>query len=244
MLPLAWLRRREGRSPDHRLSHASGFAISFDLLICACGRRLWGRRSAAGAVRTCRHLKAGTAPTLKPASFVPAPCPTPCGARMREQYRTGSEVRPLRRGCADFDEAGTGRFFLCARCRAQVLICSHCDRGHRYCAEGCAWEARRRSQREAGRRYGRSRDGRFACAERNRRYRARRKNVTHQGSPRHPWDGVLVVTSAVVANKPVTSGWQCQWCGRRCADSVRLGTLRNRQVRRHNRKGPEHDHPP
>ena len=32
----------------------------------------------------------------------------------------------------------TGRRYLCAACRAAVLICSHCDRGQRYCAAGCA----------------------------------------------------------------------------------------------------------
>ena len=31
-----------------------------------------------------------------------------------------------------------GRRYLCARCRKAVTICSHCDRGHRYCGEGCA----------------------------------------------------------------------------------------------------------
>ena len=162
---------------------------------------------------------------------------------MHEQYRTGGEVRPLRLGCTD--DLQSGRLFLCARCRSQVFICSHCDRGHRYCAEGCAWEARRQSQREAGRRYQRSRDGRFACAERNRRYRARRKNVTHQGSPRHREDDLLLVTSAVVAgrsaNRPV---WRCHWCGRLCAETVRLGPLRHRRVHRSNRRGPEHDHSP
>lgn len=174
---------------------------------------------------------------------------TPCGARMHEQYRTGSEVRLVRRGCSDFDEPDSGRLFLCARCRVQVLICSHCDRGQRYCAEGCAWEARHQSQREAGRRYGRSRDGRFACAERNRRYRIRRKNVTHQGSPRHRKDAVLVVTTAVVASKPVTVDrramrWQCHWCGRPCADSVRINPMRGRRVRARNQQGPEHEHSP
>jgi hypothetical protein len=34
---------------------------------------------------------------------------------------------------------------LCQGCRAQVLICSRCDRGHVYCFEGCARSARLRS---------------------------------------------------------------------------------------------------
>jgi hypothetical protein len=81
------------------------------------------------------------------------------------------------------------RFFLCAGCRAQVLICSDCDRGQIYCNEGCACEIRRRNQREAGRRYQRSSKGRATHAERSRRYRARRRNVTHQGPPQPPQRG-------------------------------------------------------
>ena len=75
-----------------------------------------------------------------------------------------------------------GRLFLCARCRVQVLICSACDHGQVYCAGGCSQLTRRASVREAGQRYQRSRKGRFVHAERSRRYRERRQNVTHQGS--------------------------------------------------------------
>ena len=89
----------------------------------------------------------------------------------------------------------TGRFFLCAGCRAQVVICSPCDRGQRYCAGGCGQAAREHSVREAGRRYQYSRRGRFNHAARNRRYRARQRNVTHQGSPAPAADDLLPVTS-------------------------------------------------
>ena len=34
------------------------------------------------------------------------------------------------------------RLFLCARCRTQVLLCSHCDRGQRYCTPACSRQAR------------------------------------------------------------------------------------------------------
>ena len=162
---------------------------------------------------------------------------------MQAQYRTEESVRPLRLGCVSSDQ--TGRLFLCARCRAQVLICSHCDRGHRYCAEGCSWQARRQSQREAGRRYERTRDGRFARAERNRRYRKRIKIETHQGSPRHRSDGVVVMTSTVVVRQSPALGAnrRCHWCGRLCPDAVRLEP-RRRRVHRNNRRGPERDHSP
>jgi hypothetical protein len=87
------------------------------------------------------------------------------------------------------------RLFLCARCRAQVLLCSHCDRGQRYCGPACSSAARRANQRAAGRRYQRSPDGRIKHAARQLRWRQRRReqcargSVTHQGSP-DPHDDV------------------------------------------------------
>jgi len=39
------------------------------------------------------------------------------------------------------------RLFLCARCRCQVLLCSHCDRGQRYCTPACSRQAREAAQR-------------------------------------------------------------------------------------------------
>ena len=48
-------------------------------------------------------------------------------------------------------DGASGRFFLCALCRQQVLICSHCDRGQVYCAGDCRDQARgtrRRAQIE------------------------------------------------------------------------------------------------
>lgn len=78
------------------------------------------------------------------------------------------------------------RIFLCACCRKQVVVCSHCDRGQRYCAGGCSEHTRQRRQRAAGKRYQRSRLGRHKHAQRMRRWRdrhrARANKVTHQGS--------------------------------------------------------------
>jgi hypothetical protein len=129
----------------------------------------------------------------------------------------------------------SGRFFLCGRCRVQVLLCSHCDRGQIYCGDGCSQVARRRSVQEAGRRYQRSRRGRFVHAERSRRYRLRRKNVTHQGSPAPEPEGLLPSPSVGTANRPVfiatpppITAWRCHRCGRRCAEFVRLGFRRRR----------------
>jgi hypothetical protein len=93
------------------------------------------------------------------------------------------------------------RLYLCARCRVQVILCSRCDRGNRYCGRQCWRQAREQARREASQRYQRSWRGRIAHAQRSRRWRQRRSaggsagvaggagaagdeahNVTHQGS--------------------------------------------------------------
>jgi hypothetical protein len=111
------------------------------------------------------------------------------------------------------------RRFVCARCRAPVLVCSHCDRGQIYCAAGCAATARRQSQRDAGRRYQDSLPGRFHHAARTQRWRVRQaalamstpmpaattvapaaaQSVTHQGSPLGASDAVLAAPSSMPA---------------------------------------------
>jgi hypothetical protein len=56
---------------------------------------------------------------------------------MPGRYPTHGNFRP--RLCDEARQAdATGRFFLCARCRAQVLICSCRDRGNIYCEQECA----------------------------------------------------------------------------------------------------------
>jgi hypothetical protein len=87
------------------------------------------------------------------------------------------------------------RLYLCARCRVQVVLCSRCDRGNRYCGRPCWHQARAEARRQTAQRYQRSRHGRIAHAQRSRRWRQRRAargaddgtgddahNVTHQGS--------------------------------------------------------------
>lgn len=147
----------------------------------------------------------------------------------------------------------SGRFFLCARCRAQVLVCSDCDRGQIYCAGDCAPTMRRESIRQEGRRYQRSRRGRFKHAERMRRYRARQENVTHQGSPAPAADDLLAVSSTpwgAASSKvipPTPAPQQCHFCGRPCSTFVRIGPLRHRAPRivcPSDRGGPDRDHSP
>jgi len=78
---------------------------------------------------------------------------------MQEHYRTRGEARPRHEpapagdDCSGHVDGTPARLFLCQRCRVQVLICRHCDRGHLYCTAGCSQAARRGSQRDAGRRY-------------------------------------------------------------------------------------------
>jgi hypothetical protein len=131
----------------------------------------------------------------------------------------------------------TARLFLCARCRTQVLLCSRCDRGQIYCGGDCAQQARRHAQREAAHRYQASRRGRLMHAARSRRYRARRKIVTHQGSPAAAADDLLAADSVVAAPlQPAMVGsaprphWHCHGCGARCAPWVRSGFLRHHRV--------------
>jgi hypothetical protein len=122
-----------------------------------------------------------------------------------------------------------GRRYLCVGCRAAVLICSHCDRGNRYCTRGCAQRARGASLRAAGHRYQASYRGRQAHAERQRRYRERRK-VTHHGSP-------LLVRPAEVAAEPTAPeavsppAWHCHVCLCPLPQFVRQDFLR-RRIRR------------
>ena len=87
------------------------------------------------------------------------------------------------------------RLFLCARCRDQVLLFSHCDRGQQYCSRACASVSRTERRRETSQRYQSSRRGRLKHAARAACWRARRRSlrqasahgdidkVTHQGCP-------------------------------------------------------------
>jgi hypothetical protein len=169
---------------------------------------------------------------------------------MRGQYSTHRGLRP----CRAAPDSTAARFFLCGRCRTQVLVCRWCDRGQIYCADSCAQDARRQAQREASQRYQTSRRGRLTHAARNRRYRARQKNVTHQGSLLQLRDDVVPPDSAVTASEshspsvPSRPAWHCHWCGCRCSEFVRQGFLRCRRVprtiTRHDRKGPHCGHPP
>jgi MinD superfamily P-loop ATPase len=128
-----------------------------------------------------------------------------------------------------------GRMYTCALCQREVLLCSGCDRGQRYCSVGCREQARRRSLREAGRRYQDSRAGRFAHARRSRRYRQRQKMVTHQASQGAPQQTTVVADRAeaevvAAAAAVVAPAWHCWWCGGVCVPVVRRGFLRHGRI--------------
>ena len=79
------------------------------------------------------------------------------------------------------------RVFVCGACGKEVRICRRCDRGHQYCSPECSQAARDASCRKAQHNYQHTSDGRWNHAERQRRYRERkRKNVTHHSSGKPP----------------------------------------------------------
>jgi hypothetical protein len=172
-------------------------------------------------------------------------------------YGADGASRPCHGSCRRAGEDDTGRFFLCERCRAQVLICRCCDRGQIYCAGGCARIARAERRRDVARRYQTSRNGRFAHAARSRRYRAnavlreaRHKIVTHHGSPGSDADVDVMPASVTMpmqasdtADAPPlpepaipeglpagVPGRHCHWCGRCCSPFVRREPLRRRRA--------------
>ena len=173
---------------------------------------------------------------------------------MRRQYSVKRGVRPRNIRRSGHGAAASARLFMCAECHAQALICSCCDRGQIYCAGDCAARARRRTGRDAGRRYQTSLRGRLAHAARSRRYRVRCKNVTHHGSPPSPPDDLLSPDPAA-ASKPPSIGdfprqppGRCHWCGGVCPQFVRQNFLRRRQgprtVARYDRGGAKRDYSP
>jgi hypothetical protein len=148
---------------------------------------------------------------------------------------------------------------VCARCRAQVLLCSRCDRGQRYCGRACSRAAREQARREAGRRYQRSRAGRIAHAARSRRWRQRHRPctspdradaktdvdinnfVTHQGSatpgPDAPLpsceQGAEPAPIEPVANAaPISPAARCRRCATVLSAWARQGFLRHGRASR------------
>lgn len=124
-------------------------------------------------------------------------------------HRWGESVQHLR-FVAEVDMLRSARLFLCVRCCAQVLLCSHCDRGQLYCTRTCSLAARRERRRHTAKRYQDSRGGRLKHAARAACWRQRRRSlrqagaaididkVTHQGCPPSRTDASLLACDTTV----------------------------------------------
>jgi len=168
---------------------------------------------------------------------------------MQADYPANHGVRPRRACKAGEADPLSGRLFLCAGCRRQVIVCSCCDRGQVYCTGACAKQARRRTVQQAGRRYQASHRGRRMHAARMSHWRARQQKVTHHGSPT-PGSSDLVAPAAMTATRAAVApadparlpGPHCHWCGRTCLSLLRQGFLRRRRRHRgrlaHHPTGP------
>jgi hypothetical protein len=164
---------------------------------------------------------------------------------MQDDYPADNGAR-LRHVFGNADAApASGRLFLCAGCRTQVVVCSCCDRGQVYCPWGCAGQARQRTLRQAAQRYRQGRRGRQRNAARTARWRARRRErVTHHGSPAPVASALLAGGTASVPCGDVSPAepqrqatTHCHWCGHVCRLQLRQGFLR----RRDRRRGARHD---
>jgi len=68
-------------------------------------------------------------------------------------------------------------------CLATFFLCSHCDRGHRYCSPECSGHAKREQRRRANQRHQRSPEGRLDHRDRQREYRQRCEQRSHVTEP-------------------------------------------------------------
>ena len=135
----------------------------------------------------------------------------------------------------------TGRLYHCQRCHAQVILCSRCDRGQRYCLGECSQIARTESSRRAGKKYRSSRAGRFNNAQRQQRFRAKnQQKVTHHGSPEKRPHALLPVRLKTLAERqkpPLSSAVSyCHHCGAVCESFLRQDFLHEQRSRHANRR--------
>lgn len=207
--------------------------------------------------RRCRSKSGATTVHCLTAFDRAVPYTVPMKAVL-QQCCTLGRVRPaplVYRPRMDMDRSG--RLFLCARCRDQVLLCSHCDRGQQYCSRVCSNLSRQERRRETAQRYQRSRPGRLKHAARTARWRARRRSlrqasagckidkVTHQGCLVEAADASLIPCDIPSTCVPVDTdstplaGLVCSHCRQPLLPHVRLGYLRPNSIRW--RGG--HDHP-
>ena len=130
----------------------------------------------------------------------------------------------------------SSRLYHCCRCHAQVIICTRCDRGQRYCSGQCRYLARTASGKRATQKYQSTRKGRFNNAARQRRFREQKKQkVTHQGSAIRPLHDLLKVPLTVPEKTqqlplPGTT-LHCHYCGAVCQPILRPDYLHSRRFK-------------
>lgn len=125
----------------------------------------------------------------------------------------------------------SARLYNCTRCHRQVIICSHCDHGQRYCSGSCSIQSRREKQQQANARYQSTTRGRHCHATRQQHYRQRQKQkVTYQGSvDLASYDLLLAEPEGEKTVKKATTSPlftdklanYCCFCGCRCMQSLR-----------------------
>jgi hypothetical protein len=151
----------------------------------------------------------------------------------------------------------------CAWCNRIFHVCRRCDRGQIYCQRRCRRLGRQRSQSRARRRHQATPEGRRDHADRQRRYRERKKkNVTEQGSNAVDASGTITPAGSPPpkegasesgaedrdANNPKPnspgprppapgSGVRCCVCGRSSV-YVRFGWLQHHSRRKSSAGGP------
>lgn len=132
----------------------------------------------------------------------------------------------------------SARMYFCCRCQAQVIICSECDRGHRYCTGQCATDARSDSLKRASDKYRSTRAGRINNAARQQRYRQRQQAlmqiVTHQGSLPARLHDLLKTRfdwlSRAKKQEQIHTDMSCHHCGAVCAPFLRQAFIHQSQL--------------
>ena len=131
----------------------------------------------------------------------------------------------------------SSRLYQCSRCHAQVIICTRCDRGQRYCAGDCRHKARSESVKRATKKYQLTRIAHFKNAARQHRFRQRQQQkVTHQGSsPKRLHDLLKTRLTEIKETQKSSlpdSTCQCHFCGAVCKPFLRHNFMRSSQFKR------------
>ncbi len=130
---------------------------------------------------------------------------------------------------------GSVRLFQCARCLAQVNICTLCDRGNIYCSRSCSVPARKHSRSAASKRYQLTAYGRQNHVLCQRRYRQKQlekmkvkesesAKMIDQGSSANPHELSSPVMDEGISESKETHRY-CDFCGRQCNPYTRRDFL-------------------